>query len=145
MTPARKLHLGPVLRVPLALQLTHIALSCAWNVAGLWRVAHGQAPLGPTASAVAIGVMLALAAALVHGARSRPAWYAAASLAMVLFLTVPLSGAILLEPTRWPAPAWRWGGMVLNSVGLLAGIWGLLRWRQTKNLKKTTTHGDDTP
>lgn len=142
MTLAHNTQLGAVLRVPLALQLTHIALSCAWNAVGLSRVAHGQAPLGPTASATAIGAMLALAAVMVFGARSRPAWYAAASLVMVLFLTIPLSGAILLEATRWPTPAWRWGGMVLNSVGLMAGIWGLLRWRQTKNLKKNTTNGD---
>jgi len=130
--------------MPLALQMTHIALSCAWNIAGLWCVAHGQAPLGPTASSTAIGAMLALAAAMVFGAQSRPAWYAGASLVMVLFLTVPLSGAILLEPTRWPAPAWRWGGMLLNSVGLLAGVWGLLRWRQTQNLNKHTKNGDHT-
>jgi len=137
------LPVGPALRVPLALQLAHIALSCAWNAAGLWRVAHGQAPLGPTASAMAIGAMLVLAAAMVHGAQRRPAWYAGATLVMVLFLTVPLSGAVLLEPTRWPAPAWRWGGMALNSVGWLAGLWGLLRWHQTRHLK-TTTNGDNT-
>lgn len=144
MTLAHTPHLGTALRVPLALQLTHIALSCAWNAAGLWRVAQGQAPLGPTASVAAIGAMLALAAAMVLGARSHPTWYAGASLVMVLFLMVPLSGAVLLEATRWPTPAWRWGGMVLNSVGLLAGTWGLLRWRQTQNLRKNTTNPDHT-
>ena len=72
--------------LPLALQMAHIGLSCGWNAIGLWRVAQGQAPLGPSASWLVLVLAVLAGGCMVVGAWRRPAWYAVASAAMVLAL-----------------------------------------------------------
>lgn len=116
--------------LPLALQMAHIGLSCGWNAIGLWRVAQGQAPLGPSASWLVLVLAVLAGGCMVVGAWRRPAWYAVASAAMVLALIAPMAGVFILDAGRWPSPYWRWGGFALNGAGLLAGLWGLQRWRR---------------
>ena len=118
------------IRTPLCVQWTHIALSSLWNGAGLWRVAHEQAPLGPSASLVVLGLVLGTGAIMVWGARSDPRWYAVASAAMGLALLAPITGALVLDAAQWPSPWWHWGGLTLNGVGLAGNLWGLRCWQR---------------
>ncbi len=118
------------IRTPLLVQLAHIALSSLWNGAGLWRVAHGQAPLGPSASLVVLGLVLGTGALMVWGARSHPRGYALASAAMGLALLAPITGALVLDAAQWPSPWWHWGGLALNAAGLAGNLWGLRCWHR---------------
>lgn len=112
-------------RATLRVQWLHIALSSLWNVAGLWRVANGQAPLGPSASYLVLFLALGAGVLMVWGAHKAPSWYTLASAAMALALLAPIVGALVLDAARWPSPGWRWGGLVLNGVGLAANLRGL--------------------
>lgn len=112
-------------RATLRWQWLHIALSSLWNAAGLWRVANGQAPLGPSASFLVLFLALGAGALMTWGAQKAPRWYTLASAAMALALLAPIVGALVLDATRWPSPWWRWGGLLLNAVGLAANLRGL--------------------
>ena len=59
--------------LPLALQMAHIGLSCGWNAIGLWRVAQGQAPLGPSASWLVLVLAVDSPTAIAIGVGGRPA------------------------------------------------------------------------
>lgn len=115
-------------RATLRLQWLHIALSSLWNGAGLWRVANGEAPLGPSASWLVLLLALGAGAVMTWGVQKNHRGYAIASAAMALALLAPIVGALVLDTTRWPSPWWRWGGLMLNGVGLAANLRGLQHW-----------------
>ena len=119
---------------PLALQLLHLLLSCAWNVLGLWRLAHGAPAPGPSASWLAVGTLLCLAIALLLGLLRWPALYWAASAVVVIAVLPAIGGAFVRDALSWPTPFWRWGGALLNAVGVAAALWGSLRLRRLRTV-----------
>lgn len=113
------------MRSPLVLQLSHLFLSCVWNAFGLWRVAHGEPSLGPSASWFAIGAMLCIAVALLLGVLRWPSLYWAACTIVVLAVLPSLCGAFTGEASRWPSAYWRWGGVLLNITAIAGAVWGV--------------------
>ena len=107
-------------------QLLWLLLAALWNGVGVYRIAQGQAAIGPTASLIVAGVLLALAALLYVRALRWPLLWCAISLFGVYGAGSAVFGAITGDPSLWPTPFWRWSGAALNLFGLLACLLGIL-------------------
>jgi hypothetical protein len=108
-------------RLSLMLQVIHAILCVAWNGIGLWQKAHGLATIGPTASWAAFGMSVVLAAALyslLRGGKERG--YLALSLAAALLALVVVIGGFTKDHALWPSEFWRWAGILVNSIGVMA-------------------------
>lgn len=109
----------------LSLQFIHLIGSAAWNVAGVILVAHGQQPLGPTASIVVAVVLLLLGLGLWVGFRRLRPLYIVISLLLGVGALMAFIQPIAGEASNWPSAFWRWSGATLNFAGLLANITGI--------------------
>lgn len=103
-------------------QIVWAVLAAAWNFAGAALNAQGQPALGPTASAAAGVVLLAIAVLFLVGSRRWPRTYVAASVFTGLVAGSAVYNALTQDPALWPSELWRYGGAVLNGVGCLAAI-----------------------
>ncbi|WP_176451911.1 hypothetical protein [Rhodoferax sp. TH121] len=118
---------------PLALQLLHLLLACAWNVLGLWRLAQGEPAPGPSASWLAVGALVCLSIALVLGVMRWPILYWVASAVIVIAVAPAIWGAFVRDAADWSTPRWRWGGALLNTFGVASAVWGCLRLRRLRS------------
>lgn len=112
----------PAHRRPLALLLLWAAGAAAWNIEGVRRMAAGLQPLGPTASLAGAAVIGLLALMLVVGSRWSRVVVLLASGLILLASGAAVWGAFAGTPDQWPSPAWRWSGVALNAMGLLAAV-----------------------
>ena len=106
-------------------QFVHLLGSAAWNVAGVMLVAQGRQPLGPTASAVVVMVLLLLGAGLWFGFRRSRALYVTMSILLGVGAFFAVRQAFVGEAAFWPSAFWRWSGAGLNLAGLAANIAGI--------------------
>lgn len=107
-------------------QLLWLLLAALWNGVGVYRIAQGQAAIGPTASLTVAGVLLVLAALLYFRALGWPILWCAISLFGIYGAGSAVFGAITGDPSLWPTPFWRWAGAGLNLFGLAACLFGTL-------------------
>jgi hypothetical protein len=116
------------MKLPIKLQLSWISMSILWNISGIILVSQGKRALGPTASWTAIAILLLLAIVLVISYQKK--W------AIFYFLLTFLGGAMAFIAVRnafvqdillWPSEFWRYAGIVVNSFGIFAGFFAILR------------------
>jgi hypothetical protein len=117
--------MATMLRLALGLQLIHLLLSMVWNVAGVWLIAQGQRAPGPTASLLAVPLMLLLGAAMFFGLRRRRWLYMVASLLAGLGALAAVVQAFSADPALWPSDFWRATGTALNCLGVVGAVLGL--------------------
>jgi hypothetical protein len=107
------------------------ALAALWNFGGVWQIARGLPSPGPTASALAGVVLLAIAAGLGVAVRRWPTIFVLLAAVAGLGALVGVIGAFTQDPALWPSELWRWGGIVLNGAGFVAAaaaVVALIRW-----------------
>jgi peptidoglycan/LPS O-acetylase OafA/YrhL len=106
-------------------------LAALWNFGGAWQIARGLPSPGPTASALAGVVLLAIAALLGVSVRRWPTVFVLLAAVAGLGALVGVVGAFTQDPALWPSELWRWAGIVLNGVGgaaALAAVVAFIRW-----------------
>jgi len=107
------------------MQLTHIALSIIWNVAGIVLVSQGLRSPGPTASAVAVGILILLGVLIIVGIIYwRPLYFIASELAIIGAM-MAINQALTADQSLWPSEFWRYAGAALNALGVLGGTLGI--------------------
>jgi hypothetical protein len=114
-------------------QVAWALLAALWNAVGVYLIAQGQRPLGPTATLIGAGLAVALAAGLVLSITRVPLVYVVLSGVAACMALVTAVGAFTQDPALWPSEFWRYAGAVLNGGGVLAGAAGCLayfRWKQ---------------
>ena len=107
------------------------ALAALWNLGGVWQIARGLRSPGPTASALAGVVLLAMAAGFVVALRRWPTVFVLLAAVAGLAALAAVVGAFVQDPALWPSEAWRWAGIVLNSAGFaasVAAVIAFIRW-----------------
>jgi hypothetical protein len=109
------------------------ALGCvAWNAYGLFLISQGMTPIGPTASAVGAVLCVVFALLFWWWNKTHQTWpYILVTLIAVIMAAYTVYGALTKDPALWPSPFWRWAGILLNGLGVVAGIAGIkeaLKW-----------------
>ena len=113
------------LKPALSVQITHLALSAIWNIAGLILISRNLHALGPTASLTTAALLLVLGILLVFGAvRYRPLYIAVSGIVALAALSTVV-GAFSKPPGSWPSDFWRYAGAALNSLGVVGAVWGM--------------------
>lgn len=115
----------------LATQVVWALLAALWNVAGVYLIAQGQRPLGPTASIAGALALVAIAAALVLAISRASLLYAGLSGVAAFIALGAVVNAFVQDSALWPSEFWRYAGAVLNGVGFVAGAAAVLayfRW-----------------
>ena len=114
-------------------QVAWALLAALWNAVGVYLIAQGQRPLGPTATLIGAGLAVVLAAGLVLSITRAPLVYAVVSGVAGYLALATAVGAFTQDPALWPSEFWRYAGAVLNGVGFLAAAAGCLayfRWKK---------------
>ncbi len=115
------------MKLPLTIQYSHLGLSALWNIYGVYLISQGLPPQGPTASLSVVGILALFGLLFFLGSRYVKWLYiGAALLAMAAFMP-SIIGVFTKDPGAWTAPAWRWGGLVLNLGGVFGGGLGISR------------------
>jgi hypothetical protein len=115
------------LKGPLYGLLAWVAGCVAWNVSGVILVANGAQGLGPTQSLTVAAASLVVGFLLwIMAYRVRWLFGLLAGLC-ALGAFVAVAQAITGDPASWPSVFWRWAGAALNSLGVLAGLAGVVR------------------
>lgn len=100
----------------------------AWNAYGLYQIQNNGAPPGPTAS-LSVG-MIGLIVALIILAIDLTKWnkwvYGGLCAICCFFGAIAVYGAFTKDASLWPSEAWRWAGILLNGIGSLSFLFGLL-------------------
>lgn len=111
------------------------ALGCiAWNVYGLYLINQGLAPIGPTASSAAAVICAAFAVLFWRFTSKHNKWpYIILSAVAALMALITIYGAFTKDPSLWLSEAWRWAGIILNGIGGIACIAGIIK---TLNYRK---------
>lgn len=108
----------------------HIVGAAAWNVVGVILLSMGLRSPGPTASLSMAVILLVVGAIIVFGAYRQKWLYLVASCLAGIGGFLAIYQAFNLDPALWPSEFWRYAGVALNSVGLLAAISGV--WKAFK-------------
>ena len=106
-------------------------LAALWNFGGAWQIARGLRSPGPTASALAGVVLLAIAAGLGVAVRRWPTVFVLLAAVAGLGALVGVVGAFTQDPALWPSELWRWAGVVLTGAGFVAAaaaVVAFIRW-----------------
>ncbi|BAJ01959.1 hypothetical protein [Shewanella violacea] len=107
----------------LKVQLTHLFLCILWNAIGLWQLHNGEQSIGPTASMMAIVVVLIAGSLLVFSLNK--AWkplYFSISLLAFLLAAMTIYGGLTKDHSLWPSEFWRFAGIAVNAIGALGFI-----------------------
>ena len=110
-------------------------LAALWNFGGAWQLARGLPSPGPTASALAGLVLLAIAAGLGIAVRRWPTVFVLLAAVAGLAALVGVVGAFVQDPALWPSELWRWAGIVLNTAGFVAAavaVGAFIRWEPSR-------------
>ena len=110
----------------LVVQVTWAILAAVWNVAGVALIARGLRAPGPTASAGAAVLLLAVAVAFVLSIARWPVAYALLSAGAGLMALAAVVNAFVQDPALWPSEFWRYAGVLLNGAGVVACAAALL-------------------
>lgn len=111
------------------------AIGCiAWNLYGLYLINQGLAPIGPTASAAAAVLCAAFAVLFWWLSSKRHKWfYIILSAVAAVMASITIYGAFTKDPSLWPSESWRWAGIILNGIGAMACIAGIIKAFNIKN------------
>jgi hypothetical protein len=112
---------------PLSLQLSHLALSCVWNLAGVDLISRGLAPLGPTASLATTALLIGVGLLMIIGAKKNVYLYLLCSVLAMAGAGTAIAGAFSQNPSLWPSDVWRLSGVGLNCLALIGGFWGFIK------------------
>lgn len=112
------------------------AIGCiAWNMYGLYLMSNGQQPIGPTASAVGAGLCAIFAFLFWWFLKKNFKWsYIILCVVAALMAGFTIYGAFTKDPSLWPSEAWRWAGIVLNSIGMGSCIAGIFKILNNKSI-----------
>lgn len=97
-----------------------------WNGIGLALLATGRPALGPTASGSVALFALVATGALVALARGWPVLYVLLAAALAVPAGMAIQNAFVADPSLWPSPWARWGGVALNALGVTAPLLALV-------------------
>ena len=120
------------LRLAVRLQVTYGVLVALWQVVGLWLVASGRSALGPTASGNVAIFAVASTGALYAMVRRFPEAYVAIASLIAVPAMLTIQNAFVADPSLWPSPWARWGGVALNALGVIAPAIAIVGWRQMR-------------
>ena len=110
------------LRLAVQLQITYGVLVALWQIVGLWRIAQGEQALGPTASGNVAIFAVASTGALYALARAFPGVYVTLASLLAVPALLTIQNAFVADPSLWPSPWARWGGVALNTLGVVAPV-----------------------
>lgn len=102
----------------LSLQLLWAAGSIAWNLYGLLQTGRNQRPPGPTASWVAVAILLVIGAGLMVTRYRRWIYVAISVVGGFLALSAVVT-AFTSDPLLWPSDFSRYVGVTINGIGVL--------------------------
>lgn len=113
------------------------AVGCiVWNMYGLYLVSVGQRPIGPTASAVAAGLCAIFAVLFWWFLKKNLKWpYIILCAVATLMAGIAVYGAFTKDLSLWPSEGWRWAGILLNGMGMIACVAGILKALNSKRVK----------
>jgi fluoride ion exporter CrcB/FEX len=105
------------------------ALGCiAWNAYALYLIKQGLPPIGPTASAIGAALCAAFALLFWWLSSKHLRWpYIILSAIAGFMAAFTIYGAFTKDPSLWPSESWRWAGIILNGVGVVACIAGIIK------------------
>ena len=106
-------------------QLVYFALVIFWNVTGVILIANDMRAPGPTASLLAAGIMALLALLLIYGWRQKTWLYVLISVLSFMGAMVAIYQAFSANPDLWPSDFWRYCGVSLNILGVVAHSFGV--------------------
>ena len=122
----------PTMRLAVHLQITYGVLVALWQIVGLWRLGQGEQALGPTASGNVAIFAVASTGALYALVRAFPGIYVAIASLLAIPALLTIQNAFVADPSLWPSAWARWGGVVLNGLGVLAPTLAFIGWRQIR-------------
>lgn len=107
----------------------------AWNAYGMIQIQNSAAPPGPTSSWLVAGLGLVIAIVFGFDLLKGKKWlYLLLCLLCVAMGSAIVYGAFTQDPSLWPSETWRWGGIVLNGIGVLACFFGMIKYRRQELL-----------
>lgn len=116
------------MKLPIKLQLSWISMSILWNITGIILVSKGKRALGPTASWTAIAVLLILAIALVVSYQKKwSVFYLLLTFLGGAMAFIAVRNAFIQDILLWPSEFWRYTGIVVNSFGIFAALFAVVR------------------
>ena len=120
------------MRLAVSLQVTYGVLVALWQVVGLWLLSSGRPALGPTASGNIAIFAVASTGVLYALARAFPAVYVGLASLLAVPAILTIQNAFVADPSLWPSPWARWGGVALNALGVLAPAMAFVGWRRMR-------------
>lgn len=113
------------------------AIGCiAWNMYGLYLISEGQRPIGPTASAVGAVLCAAFAFLFYWFLKKNLKWqYIILCAVAALMAGFVIYGSFTKDLSLWPSEGWRWAGILLNGMGVIACVAGILKVLYSKRVK----------
>lgn len=108
----------------------------AWNAYGMVQLQQGGAPPGPTSSWLVAGFGLVIAFIFGKDVILDKWLYSLFSLFCCVLGFVAVYGAFTKDPSLWPSEGWRWAGIILNGIGFIACLAGIIT--SLNNQDKTT-------
>ena len=122
----------PAMCVAVRLQISYGVMVALWQIVGLWRLSQGEQALGPTASGNVAVFAVASTGALYALVRAFPGVYVGLCSLLATPALLTIQNAFVADPSLWPSPWARWGGVALNALGVIAPTLAFIGWRQIR-------------
>ena len=107
-------------KTPLVFMVMHAFLAAVWNLAGVWLISQGQAPLGPTASFTGVIVLLVLIMIYIFTLKKGfEKTFLLMAFVGALVGALTIYGALTKEHSLWPSEFWRIAGIAVNSLAVI--------------------------
>ena len=113
------------MQIPLIIQLTHLTLASLWNIYGVYLLSTGRPSQGQYASLRNVGVLVVFGILYILCAKYFRILYIVVAAVGLIALIPPIAGTIVKDPSHWTSPVWRWGGGILNSIGVFGALLGI--------------------
>ncbi|KHT51409.1 hypothetical protein RJ43_12040 [Alteromonas macleodii] len=120
----------------LTLQISYLFLCIGWNVYGLWCIAEGERPLGPTASFEVITLLaLIMGSLLICYKKHWSSGYMLMSLLILLLGGYAIVNGLTRDPFLWSSTAAWYSGISINILGVLSFVLQLSLLKKKLNKK----------
>ena len=127
------------MRLAVRLQIIYGVLVVLWQVVGLWLLSSGRPALGPTASGNVAIFAIASTGTLYALARAFPGVYVGLASLLAVPAILTIQNAFVADPSLWPSPWARWGGVALNAIGVVAPVLAFVGWRRMNDRQHRPT------
>lgn len=114
------------LKTPLKIQLIHALLCILWNVVGITLIYIGERALGPIANWTTVIMSLIMAVSIYIGAKRFHWLYLFITLLQLILASKVVASSFILNPQLWPSDFWRLAGAIVNNIGIIGAVLGLL-------------------